>query len=818
MTMKTVSLRNVKPIDGRYPLIPLRNTVLFPGNVLPLFVGRDKSMESTQVAMQNSRLIAFFSQKDSKNLNPTQNDLYEYGVLGEILQLLKMPDGTLKILVEGIHRIQLQDLQDLGTHFEVTVSHIKSQEPEKDSLQEKLLDKLVLEIVESFRAYNQQTRKVSDDFFTEILEKSNPSSVIDSVSPFLAIPFAEKQKILETIDIIERAKVVKNFTNEHLEMQTLENSLQEKVGRQMDNAQKKYFLNEKIKVIKEELGEDDESEFKELEAKIQEKNLPQEIRDKAESELRKLKKTPPFSIESTIIQNYLDWIVQLPWKDKTEENEDIAHAARILDDSHYGLEKVKERILEFIAVKTLSPDSRGPILCLAGPPGVGKTSLARSVAESLNRPFVRISLGGVRDEAEIRGHRRTYIGALPGRIISALKKAKAANPLILLDEIDKLSSDQRGNPAAALLEVLDPEQNREFLDHYMELPVDLSQVLFLTTANAVHTIPEPLLDRLELIHISGYTEREKINIAQKHIIPNQIIENGIQDVVLKYNEKSIAFIIRHYTREAGVRQLQRELSKVARKIAREYLEEKTHNTGKSVKYLLDKTTIVRFLGREQYQYGKTDKGPFIGRVHGLAWTQSGGDILNIEAALSFGKGNVMITGNLGDVMKESVQTSIGYIRSRALFFGLPRDFFEKTDLFVHAPEGAIPKDGPSAGISITTAILSSIMQREIHPDIAMTGEITLTGKVLAIGGLKEKALAAYRGGIQKIIIPEDNLKDMDDVPAEVRENLKFIPVRTMEKVLEEALLDGRTLWQDDRKTVSFYDDHLKSFPQNREIL
>lgn len=811
--MKTLSLKNPEPADGIYPLIPLRNTVLFPGNVLPLFVGREKSMEATQTAMQNSRLIAFFSQKDSKNLKPDKKDLYQIGVLGEILQLLKMPDGTLKILVEGIHRIQLNDLQNKEGYLEGKVSHILSETPEKDSLQYKLLDKLVIEIIESFRAYNNHTKKVSDDFFSEILEKSNSEIVIDSIAQFLAVRFSEKQKILENIHLIKRAKEIKNLLSSHLEMQTLENSIQEKVNHQMDNAQRKFYLNEKIKVIKEELGEGEESEYNDLETRLKNKNLPEEVREKADSELQKLKKTPPFSIESTIIQNYLDWIVNLPWEESVLENKNISNAAKILDQSHYGLEKVKERILEFIAVKTLAPNSRGPILCLTGPPGVGKTSLAKSVAESLDRPFVRISLGGVRDEAEIRGHRRTYIGALPGRIVSALKKAKAKNPLILLDEIDKLSSDHRGNPSSALLEVLDPEQNQEFIDHYLELPLDLSQVLFLTTANNIQSIPEPLLDRLETINISGYTEKEKINIATQHILLEQAKENGIDQVSLKFSEKSIAYIIRHYTKEAGVRQLQRELSKISRKIAREYLEKKESSTDENtkIKYLLDKPTIHRFLGVEQYKYGKGEKSPMIGRVHGLAWTSYGGDILNIEAALSYGKGKISITGNLGDIMKESAQTAIGYIRSRSKIFELPEDFFEKTDLFIHAPEGAIPKDGPSAGISITTAIISSITQLEINHEVAMTGEITLTGKVLPIGGLKEKSLAAFRGGIQKIIIPEENRKDLEDIPEEVKKKIQFLPVKTMDEVLREAFIHPPALWGNSRSSISFRTDHLKNY-------
>lgn len=821
--------------------------VIFPSSVSSLFVGRDRSMEATRRAMDGNRFIVLVAQRETETILPEKKDLFEIGVLGEVLQLLKMPDGTLKVLIEGIRRVRVQEFFDREDYYEVKISteaSIAPDETEEGQKQQQLLDKVIVEINKSFETFNSSQNVVSQEFLEELTQRESPEYTIDSIAHALPLPFQQKQDIIETSAVLERAEKVQIAIKNQLDILNLESSIQDRVRQQMDKMQRQFYLNEQMKIIRDEMGEGEADEFEEFRQRIKEKKLPEEIQERAETELNKLEKMPAMSAESAVIRNYIDWILDLPWSETSQDNHSIQLAEQVLNDSHHGLEKIKDRILEFIAVRQLVENPRGPILCLVGPPGVGKTSLAKSLADSLHRKFARISLGGVRDEAEIRGHRRTYIGALPGRIISTLKKTGVKNPVILLDEIDKLSSDFRGNPAAALLEVLDPEQNHTFTDHYLELPFDLSQVLFLATANVEHSIPEALLDRLEVINLSGYTEQEKIQIAKKYLIPKQINDSGIAEVNLQYSSKSIAFIIRHYTKEAGVRQLEREMAKIARKIAREYLAatqaadntankstennvtstveidlKNTDDSGSTAtEYILDKKTIRKLLGPVRYNYGRRDKELSIGKVTGLAWTSAGGDLLNIEVALAHGKGSITITGNLGDVMKESANTALGYVKSVGHHLGLPDDFFEKTDVFLHVPEGAIPKDGPSAGITIATSLISALTQVPVKNHVAMTGEITLRGKVLAIGGLKEKVLAAFRGGITDIICPEENEKDLEDIPESIRERLNFHFVENIRQVVGLALKSGNSLFNEKPGTYAFYSSHLSSLHEQIQKL
>lgn len=829
----------------QYPLLPLRDTVIFPRNVASLFVGREKSMEATRLAMESNRMIVLSSQKETDVILPQKDDLSKTSVLCEILQLLKMPDGTYKILVEGIQRVSIVNFHDHENYSEVEVENLTSLIPQADHQANELLNKQIEEIVHKFTALNERQSLANNEFVDEINKKNDSEYIIDSVAQHLPLLADQKQDVLDTLDILERAEKINIALDSQLEISHLENNIHERVRGQMDKMQRQYYLNEQMRVIREELGEEDGDEFETYRKKIEEKNLPQEVDERAKQELNKMEKMPPMAAESTIVRNYLDWILDLPWSESSQDNRSISKAEEILEESHYGLEKVKDRILEFVAVRQLNQETRGPILCLVGPPGVGKTSLAKSLADCLDRKFARIALGGVRDEAEIRGHRRTYIGALPGRILNALKRLKVNNPVILLDEIDKMSSDFRGNPAAALLEVLDPEQNKEFTDHYIELPFDLSQVLFIATANVAHSVPEALLDRLELIELGGYTEAEKINIAKRFLIPRQLKENGVEDVDLRYSAKSLAYIIRHYTKEAGVRQLERELARIMRKIAREHLhrqeslqqaktqepqaaeltgeespetyetkktkeakEQKPEN--KTAPILLERNNIHRYLGAPKFNYGKKEKDVAIGKCHGLAWTAAGGDLMNIEVALAYGKGNLSLTGNLGDVMKESANTALGYVRSQAHELGLATDFFEKTDIFVHVPEGAIPKDGPSAGITLATAILSAVTQIPIKNQIAMTGEITLRGNVLPIGGLKEKVLAAFRGGINEIICPEENEKDLENIPQSIQERVTFHFVSNIRQVIHFALVSSQNIFQEAPNAYPFSAGHLTS--------
>ncbi|MBV6493481.1 MAG: Lon protease [Turneriella sp.] len=786
----------------RYPLLPLRDMVIHPGSVTSIFVGREKSMETIRRAMDSNRKIFLATQRSSDIIIPHLGDLHETGVVAEVLQLLKMPDNTYKILVEGLQRARLIELDESDEKCQTAISsHLVSTLPQGDK-ETHLFQKSMSKLIDAFERLNENQDFMPSDAWRELRAKNDTERLIHAIAESLKISFIDQQDILATDNIWERAEKVRAAMENQLELSRLEGQIHDKVRAQLDKMQRQYYLQEQIKAIREEMGEAEPDEFETLRKRAKEKNWSDEIRQKTESEIRKLEKTPPMSAESGVIRNYLDWLLDLPFSEKTEDSDDITHAQKILDDSHYGLEKIKDRILEFIAVKHLSSSLRGPILCLVGPPGVGKTSLAKSLADSLGRKFVRIALGGVRDEAEIRGHRRTYIGSMPGRIISALKKVKVKNPVILLDEIDKISSDFRGNPAAALLEVLDPEQNKEFVDHYLDIPFDLSQALFVATANVTHSIPDPLLDRLEIIQLSGYTEMEKIQIANKYLIPRQIEENGIKDIQLEYTNKSLAYILRHYTKEAGVRQFERELAQIARRIAREVVEKKAEGSK-----VLDKQSIIRYLGPQKYLYTRKELENPIGKVSGLAWTSAGGDILNIEVAFAHGKGKLTLTGNLGDVMKESANTAIGFVRSQAPHLGLTFDFFEKNDIFIHVPEGAIPKDGPSAGITLVTAIISALTQRGVYSHIAMTGEVTLRGNVLAIGGLKEKVLAAFRGGITHVICPRDNEKDFIEIPQSIRQQMQFHFVSHVREVIALALVQGSSVFQE-KAGLAFYATHL----------
>ena len=801
----------IKSIDKEraYPLLPLREMVVFPGNVSSLIVGREKSLDATRKAMEEDRRIILVAQRTTEVVIPGQADLYDVGVMCEILQLLKMPDGTFKILVEGIDRVVIKEFLDDADYSKVKVSPLMTLEPETDSLEQQLLGRVLNEILQKFEDYSDTQDNLSQNLSSELFQKNDHEFVLDSVAHILPLPFTQKQDILETVSLIDRAEKVQIGIDNQLAIGSLEKNIHTRVRQQMDKMQRQYYLTEQIKVIREELGDGEYDEYDSYRKAFEQEGMPEEVKTKALQELAKLEKMPPMSAESSILRNYLDWIRDLPWTETTKDIEDIERARKVLNESHYGLDEIKDRILEFIAVRQLAPDSQGPILCLVGPPGVGKTSLVKTMAECLDRKFARISLGGVRDEAEIRGHRRTYIGALPGRIITTLKKLKVKNPVILLDEIDKISSDYRGNPAAALLEVLDPEQNSEFADHYLELPFDLSQVMFVATANVTHSIPEALFDRLEVIQLSGYTEHEKISIAQKYLLNRQAENNGVPNIDIKFNIQSLAYLIRRYTKEAGVRQLERVIAKIYRKIAREHLELQQKNQAASEKtYEMKPEVLHKYLGQPDYHYGKKEDTSAVGKCVGLAWTSAGGDTLNIEVAMAHGKGALHLTGNLGDVMKESANAALGYVKSQAHFMGLSDDFFERTDIYLHIPEGAIPKDGPSAGITIASCLISAVTQTPIKNHVALTGEITLRGKVLPIGGLKEKSLAAFRAGITDIICPKENEKDMEKIPESIKKRMKFHFVTNMREVIPLTLENGTNIFTEKPGAYPFYASHL----------
>ncbi len=759
------------------PLLPLRDIVVFPSMVIPLFVGRDKSITALNEVMKNDKKIILVTQKNSEVDDPKKNDVFTYGCESNILQLLKLPDGTVKVLVEGIKRVKIVDFKDDEKFITCTYEH------QKDILSkdEDLLP-LATTAVRRLEKLTSVNKKISSETINNIKQLKDPSKIVDNIVSNLNASISEKQQIFETLDVKKRLNAAIKMMESETSIIGVEKRIRGRVKTQMEKTQREYYLNEQLKAIQKELGEieDGKDETTNLKKSIQKAKMPKEVEKKCMSELKKLKNMSPMSAEATVVRNYLDWMIDLPWFKKNDVDIDLNKGLKILDEDHFGLEKVKERIIEFLAVQKRMEKIKGPILCLVGPPGVGKTSLGKSIAKATNRQFIRMSLGGVRDEAEIRGHRRTYIGSLPGKIIQMMKKAGTKNPLFLLDEVDKIGNDYRGDPSSALLEALDPEQNTAFNDHYLEVDYDLSDVMFVTTANTLNILP-PLLDRMEVIRIPGYTEDEKINIANKYLLPKQVKENGVKEGELNLEDGTIKEIIRSYTRESGVRNLEREISKVTRKVVKKVV------SGEVEKVQVNDKNIPDFLGIKKFKFGEVENKNKTGIVIGLAWTEVGGEILKIETVNMPGKGRMQITGKLGDVMQESVKAAKSYVRSKSLEYGIIPPFFEKKDFHIHVPEGATPKDGPSAGIAMVTSIVSSITNIPVNREIAMTGEVTITGQVLQIGGLKEKLLAAHRAGVKKVLIPKENEKDLVDIPKKVREDIKIIPVETADEVLKIAL-------------------------------
>ena len=770
------------------PLLPLRDIVIFPSMVIPLFVGRDKSISSLNEVMKNNKKIILVTQKNSEVDDPKKTDVFTYGCESNILQLLKLPDGTVKVLVEGFKRVKIIDFKDDEKFITCTYEYQNDViAPDED------LMPLAMIAVRRLEKLTSVNKKISVETINNIKQLKDPTKIVDNIASHLNSSMPEKQQIFETVDVKKRLNGVIKIMENETSIIGVERKIRGRVKTQMEKTQREYYLNEQLKAIQKELGEieDGKDETSSLNKAIIKSKMPKEVQKKCMNELNKLKNMSPMSAEATVVRNYLDWMIDVPWYKKDKIDIDLNKALKVLDEDHYGLEKVKERIIEFLAVQKRMEKSKGPILCLIGPPGVGKTSLGKSVARATNRQFVRMSLGGVRDEAEIRGHRRTYIGSLPGKIIQLMKKAGTKNPLFLLDEIDKVGNDYRGDPSSALLEALDPEQNTTFNDHYLEVDYDLSDVMFVTTGNTLNILP-PLLDRMEVIRIPGYTEDEKINIADKFLLPKQIKENGIKQGELDITDGTIKQIIRSYTREAGVRNLEREISKISRKVVKQVVN------GEKQKVTVNDKNISDFLGIKKFKYGEVETEDKVGVVTGLAWTEFGGEILKIETVHMPGKGRMQITGKLGDVMQESVKAAKSFVRSKSLEYGIIPPLFEKNDFHIHVPEGATPKDGPSAGIGMVTSIVSSITNNPVDREIAMTGEVTITGQVLAIGGLKEKLLAAHRAGIKKLIIPKDNEKDLADIPQKIKDDIKIITVETVDEVLKIALKNElkRVEWQE----------------------
>ena len=770
------------PEETSYPLISLRDLVLFPHMIIPLFVGRKKSIAALDKAMGGKKQVIFAAQKHAAINDPLEDDIYRIGTKGEILQILKLSDGTAKILIEGLNRVKINEFLPNEKSLLVTAEEIVEEETSSYEL-----EALIRRVNSLFEEYVRIRKQISTDALISVVSIEDPSRLSDTIAAHLALKVTDKQALLEIKNVTKRMEKLHELLQKEIEILMAEKKIQGRVKNQMRKNQREYFLNEQMRAIKNELGQQDEakSEIEELREKIKKAKMPKDVEEKTIKELKKLEMMPPMSAEGTVVRNYIDWLVSLPWSKRTKDKLNLDKAEQILNEDHYGLEKIKERIIEFLAVRRLVKKLKGPILCFVGPPGVGKTSLAKSVARCLGRNFVRISLGGIRDEAEIRGHRRTYIGALPGKIMQSMKRAKTKNPVFLLDEVDKMSMDFRGDPSAALLEVLDPEQNYSFADHYLDVDFDLSQVMFITTANVLHSIPQPLQDRMETIRIPGYTEDEKMNIGIKFLLPKQLKAHGITTDNLEILDSSILFVVRKYTKEAGVRNLERELASICRKVAKKIVKE-----GKKVKVIVRPEDIPDYLGIPKFRYGIKETELLVGQTTGLAWTEFGGELLVIEATIMGGKGVLNLTGKLGDVMQESAQAALSYLRSRSKMLGLDKDFFSKVDIHIHVPEGAIPKDGPSAGIAIATALASALTRIPVKNDIAMTGEITLRGRVLPIGGLKEKALAAHRGGIKTVICPAENDKDIKDIPEKVKSELDFIFVENMDEVLKIALTQG----------------------------
>lgn len=761
------------------PLLPLRGVIVFPYMVIPLDVGREKSVSALEEAMVNNRIIVLAAQHQAKANEPAPQDIYTLGTVAEVKQILKLPDGTLRVLVEGLYRIKITDYLSTEPHYRVRVERVE-EVTEKNTELEALMRTTFFH----FEQFIKKNRKIPPEVLASVSNVDDPGRLADIIASHLNLKVEDKQKILEAVSPRLRLEKLCSILMNEIEILELERKIHLRVRKQMEKTQKEYYLREQMKAIQKELGEKDDrsAEADEFREKIREVGLPADVEEKALREVDRLEKMPPMVAEAVVVRNYLDWLLSLPWNIYTEDSLDLEVAEKILNEDHYGLEKVKERILEYLAVCRLTKELKGPILCLIGPPGVGKTSLARSIARALNRKFVRFSLGGVRDEAEIRGHRRTYVGAMPGKIIQSMRQAGSKNPVLLLDEIDKMSMDFRGDPSSALLEVLDPEQNCAFGDHYLEVAFDLSKVLFITTANTSYNIPRPLLDRMEVIQISGYTEDEKVEIAKAHLLPKQIKQHGLGEQDLLIPDQAILEVIRSYTKESGVRNLERELANIARKTARKVV------SGHQLPIRVNKQNLHKFLGIPKYRFGVREEADRVGVATGLAWTEVGGELLNIEVSVVKGKGQLILTGKLGEVMRESAQAAVSYIRSQARNWGIDENFNEKTDIHIHVPEGAIPKDGPSAGITMATAVVSALSNTPVRADVAMTGEITLRGRVLPIGGLKEKVLAAHRAGTKKVIIPKENSKDLEDIPPNVARKLQFVLVEEMDEVLKEALV------------------------------
>jgi ATP-dependent Lon protease len=758
-------------------VLPLRDIVVFPHMIVPLFVGREKSVRALEAVMKEDKQILLVAQKNASQDDPSVDDIFRVGTVSTILQLLKLPDGTVKVLVEGGRRAKINSFKETESYFEAMIAPMPDQGGDK-----KDLEALGRTVVSQFEQYIKLNKKIAPEVLVSLNQIEEPSKLADTVASHLNLKIPEKQDLLEIARISERLERVFGHMESEIGVLQVEKRIRNRVKRQMEKTQREYYLNEQLKAIQKELGEgeDGKDENAELEARIKKTKLSKEAREKAVAELKKLRTMSPMSAEATVVRNYLDWMLSIPWKKRSKVNNDVVAAEKILESDHYGLEKVKERIIEYLAVQARSPKVRGPILCLVGPPGVGKTSLGKSIAKATGRNFVRMSLGGVRDEAEVRGHRRTYIGSMPGKVIQGMKKAKTSNPLFLLDEVDKLGSDWRGDPSSALLEVLDPEQNSTFADHYLEVDYDLSDVMFVTTANSLR-MPQPLLDRMELIRIPGYTEDEKVEIAKRHLFSKQSEAHGLKKEEWGLSEEALRDLIRYYTREAGVRNLEREIANLARKAVKEIVTKKT------AKVSITRKNLEKYAGVKKHRYGETEAEDMVGVVTGLAWTEVGGEILTIESVMLPGKGNVKHTGKLGDVMQESVSAALSYVRSRAIKFGIKPTLFEKRDIHVHVPEGATPKDGPSAGIAMATSIVSVLTGIPVRRDVAMTGEITLRGRVLPIGGLKEKLLAALRAGITTVFIPKDNEKDLAEIPDNVKKLLKLVPVADVDEVIAQAL-------------------------------
>ena len=782
--MTEQTLPSFNPDAGFLPLLPLRDVVVYPHLVIPLFVGREKSVKALEIASEGNKQIFLVAQKSANKDEPEASDLYNVGTIATVLQMLKLPDGTVKVLVEGVSRAKLNEFQDTEDCFTAKAEVIADDAEDDNEIQA-----LMRTVFTQFDQYVKLNKKIPPEILTSLATIEDASRLADTITAHLTLKLEEKQSILEMFSVSERLEHLLSVMEGEIDILQVEKRIRGRVKRQMEKSQREYYLNEQVKAIQKELGEQDENaDIDELAKKIEAAKMPKEAFDKANAEMKKLRMMSPMSAEASVVRNYIETLVNLPWKKKTKIHKDLVEAQRILDEDHYGLEKVKERIVEYLAVQQRVEKSKAPILCLVGPPGVGKTSLGQSIAKAINRKFVRVALGGVRDESEVRGHRRTYIGSMPGKILQSMAKVSVKNPLFLLDEVDKMGQDMRGDPSSALLEVLDPEQNHTFVDHYVEVEYDLSDVMFVATSNSLN-IPEALMDRMEIIRLAGYTEDEKLNIAMRYLVPKQLKAHGLKAAEIEITETSVQEIIRFYTREAGVRSLDREISKICRKVVKDILTTKLSlpKDGKVAQIVVTPETVEKYLGIQRFDYGLAAKENQIGQVTGLAWTQVGGDLLTIESVAMPGKGKMITTGKLGEVMQESIQAAMSVVRSRAKRLGIPEDFYEKNDIHIHFPEGATPKDGPSAGIGITTAMVSVLTNIPVRADVAMTGEITLRGEVLPIGGLKEKLLAAHRGGIKTVLIPEQNVKDLTEIPENIKNCLEIHPVKWIDEVLEYAL-------------------------------